>query len=44
VTVIVVRVRPQPLVPRIVAEELDAHRAFIATLGEAAIWRQYVPG
>jgi DNA polymerase-3 subunit epsilon len=44
VTAIVVRVRPQPLVPRIVAEELDAHRAFIATLGEAAIWRQYVPG
>jgi DNA polymerase-3 subunit epsilon len=44
VTAIVVRARPQPLVPRIVAEELDAHRAFIATLGDAAIWRQYVPG
>jgi DNA polymerase-3 subunit epsilon len=44
VTAIVVRARPQPLVPRIGAEELDAHRAFIATLGEAAIWRQYVPG
>ena len=43
VTAIVVRARPQPLAPRIAAEELDAHRAFIATLGEAAIWRQYVP-
>ena len=44
VTAIVVRVRPQPLAPRIVAEELDAHRAFIATLGEAAVWRKYLPG
>jgi DNA polymerase-3 subunit epsilon len=36
-----IRLRPQPLAPRVSAEERDAHRAFIATLGEAAIWRQY---
>jgi hypothetical protein len=29
-------------VPRIAAEELDAHRVFIATLGEAAVWRKYL--
>lgn len=40
---VVVRVRPQPLAPRVAPEELEAHRAFIATLGEAALWRQYVP-
>ena len=43
VTAIVVRARPQPLAPRIAAEELDAHRAFIATMGETAIWRKYLP-
>jgi DNA polymerase-3 subunit epsilon len=44
VTAIVVRTRPQPLAPRVAADELDAHRAFIAKLGEAAIWRKYLPG
>jgi DNA polymerase-3 subunit epsilon len=39
---IVIRTRPQPLPPRLVAAELDAHRAFVATLGEAAIWRKYL--
>jgi DNA polymerase-3 subunit epsilon len=39
---IVIRARPQPLPPRLVAVELDAHRAFVATLGEAAIWRKYL--
>src|SRR6476619_6187484 len=43
VTAIVVRTRPQPLAPRVAAEERDAHRAFIATLGEAAVWRKYLP-
>ncbi len=38
----VVRIRPQPLTSRLVAAELDAHRAFVATLGEAAIWRKYL--
>ena len=40
VTAIIVRMRPQPLAPRVAAEERDAHRAFIATLGEAAVWRK----
>ena len=39
---IIVRERPVPLVAVITAEERAAHRAFIATLGENAIWRDYV--
>ncbi len=39
---IVVRDRAAPLAPRLTDEERDAHRRFIATLGEAAIWRDYV--
>jgi DNA polymerase III subunit epsilon len=39
---IVIRERPQPLVPRLSADERAAHRAFIATLGENAIWRDYL--
>jgi DNA polymerase-3 subunit epsilon len=39
--VIVVNVRPQPLAPRLTAAEAAAHRAFIETLGENAVWRQY---
>ncbi len=35
-------VRPQPLVARVTAEERAEHRSFIATLGEASIWRQYL--
>jgi len=37
-----VRERLVPLVPAITAEDRAAHRAFIATLGENAIWREYV--
>jgi len=33
-----VRPRPTPLVPRISADELDAHRAFVSTLGLGALW------
>jgi DNA polymerase III subunit epsilon len=33
--------RPQPLAPRIHPQELAAHEAFIATLGENAIWMKY---
>ena len=33
--------RPAPLPPSISAEELDAHRQFIADLGEKAVWRDY---
>jgi len=39
---VTVRVRPQPLAPRIDAIERAAHRAFVATLGAAAVWRSYV--
>lgn len=42
-TAAAVRSRPQPLSPRINAHERDAHRRFIATLGAAALWRQYLP-
>ncbi len=37
----VARPRPNPLPPRITAEELAAHNAFIAKLGDEAIWAQY---
>lgn len=35
------RLRPTPLAPRIADEEAAAHREFIATLGEKAIWLEY---
>ena len=38
----VVRVRPAPLTPRISAAEREAHLAFVATLGEKAIWNEYL--
>jgi DNA polymerase III subunit epsilon len=38
-----VRARPQPLAPRLGAQERAAHRRFIATLGAGAVWRQYLP-
>jgi DNA polymerase-3 subunit epsilon len=39
---IIVRARAQPLAPRLSVEERAAHRAFVATLGERAIWRDYL--
>ena len=36
------RERPLPLAARVSAEERAAHRRFVATLGESAIWRDYV--
>jgi DNA polymerase III subunit epsilon len=39
---IVIRERLVPLAVIITAEERAAHRAFVATLGENAIWRDYV--
>jgi DNA polymerase-3 subunit epsilon len=39
---IMVRGRLVPLVAAVTAEERAAHRAFVATLGENAIWRDYV--
>jgi len=38
---IIVRTRPAPLEPRISEEEREAHRAFVASLGESAIWLGY---
>jgi DNA polymerase III subunit epsilon len=40
--IIVVSERPMPLPPRITEEDRTAHRRFIASLGEGAIWRDYV--
>lgn len=42
-TVEAARQRPTPLPPRLSAEELAAHEAFIAAMGEKAIWRAYLP-
>ncbi len=39
---IVVRQRSVPLTPRISEEERTAHRTFVATLGDNAIWRDYL--
>jgi DNA polymerase III subunit epsilon len=39
----VVRVRTEPLLPRVSEAEREAHRAFVATLGEKAIWKDYLP-
>jgi DNA polymerase-3 subunit epsilon len=39
---IVLRERPAPLPPRVSDEARAAHRRFIETLGETAIWRDYV--
>ena len=38
---ITLRTRPAALPPRISEEERIAHRAFIASLGDEAVWRQY---
>ncbi|MDA9423226.1 MULTISPECIES: DNA polymerase III subunit epsilon [Bradyrhizobium] len=37
------RQRPVPLAPRISEAEREAHRAFIATFGDKAIWNEYLP-
>ncbi|GLR89405.1 DNA polymerase III subunit epsilon [Bradyrhizobium iriomotense] len=36
------RQRPAPLAPRVSEAEREAHRAFIATMGEKAIWNEYL--
>ena len=38
----VVRLRPAPLMPRISDAEREAHLAFVATLGDKAIWNEYL--
>jgi DNA polymerase III subunit epsilon len=40
-TIVVVRERTVPLTIQVTEEERAAHRRFVATLGEAAIWRDY---
>jgi DNA polymerase-3 subunit epsilon len=35
------RVRPRPLASRLTQEDLAAHRSFIATLGDTALWNGY---
>ena len=35
--------RPKPLPSRITATERDAHAAFVANLGEKAVWHRYLP-
>jgi DNA polymerase-3 subunit epsilon len=37
----VIRGRPEPLKARVSDAEREVHRAFIATLGDAAIWKDY---
>ena len=40
--IVVLRERPVPLAPRLTADEFEAHRRFIESLGENAIWRDYL--
>jgi DNA polymerase-3 subunit epsilon len=37
-----VRLRPLPLAPRLSLQDREAHLEFVATLGEHAIWRDYL--
>ncbi len=37
------RERRTPLMPRLTEDERAAHREFIATLGDKALWREYLP-
>jgi DNA polymerase-3 subunit epsilon len=41
--VTVVHVRAAPLAPRVTDADRAAHLAFVATLGEKAIWKDYLP-
>ena len=34
--------RPAPLAPRLTAAEIEAHAAFVETLGENALWKRYL--
>ena len=36
-----IRMRERPLAPRLSAAEIEAHRAFVATLGGEALWLRY---
>lgn len=34
--------RPEPLAPRLAADDVERHRAFIETLGDAPVWKRYL--
>lgn len=36
------RQRTEPLAPRVTAEDIEAHRAFVATLGDKPIWAEFL--
>ena len=36
-----IKTRERPLAPRLTAAEIEAHRAFVATLGAEALWLRY---
>ena len=38
-----VATRPRALPPRVTAEEDAAHRRFVDSMGEAALWRAHLP-
>lgn len=38
------RARPQPLAPRVTQEDIEAHQAMVASLGDKAFWRAYLGG
>jgi len=38
------RGRPQPLAPRVTQQDIEAHEAMIASLGDKALWRNYLGG
>jgi DNA polymerase-3 subunit epsilon len=42
-TVSSIRQRPERLAPRLSEAEFAAHREFVASLGENALWREYRP-
>lgn len=42
IEVVQARARPVPLPSRLTADELAAHNAFIATLGDDAVWKNYI--
>ena len=37
----IVRVRPHPLPPRVTADDRNAYRGFVRTLGKDAVWLDY---
>lgn len=41
-TTVVTRERMAPLTPRITEADREAHRAFVATLGDESMWRNYI--